>query len=330
MCYPPPTETIFRMFAMHHIVFLDKGSLPVTLKPLQSPHSWHEHAYTGPDDIVPRLQGASIAVVNKVRLTESVLAALPDLKMIAIAATGSDNVDLAYCKAKGIVVSNIRNYALDSVPEHVLAMLFALRRSLPGWQKSLSAGEWQTAQHFCLFDYPILDIAGSTLGIIGSGSLGQSLAKKAQALGMRVLFAERKGASDVRDGFTAFDDVLRQSDAISLHCPLTPQTKDLMAAREFALMQPHAILLNTARGALVHADDLLAALQSGQIGGAGIDVLPEEPPRQGHPFLDVSLPNLMVTPHVAWSSQQAMRKLADQLVDNMDAFIAGTPQNQLT
>lgn len=314
---------------MHHIVFLDQGSLPMVLKPLQSPHTWHDYPQTGPEDVVSRLQGATIAVVNKVRLTAEILASLPDLKMIAIAATGSDNIDLAYCKAHGIVVSNIRNYALDTVPEHALAMLFALRRSLPGWQKDIAAGKWQTSPHFCLFDYPILDIADSTLGIIGSGSLGQSLARKAQALGMKVLFADRKDATTLRDGFTAFDDVLQQSDAISLHCPLTPQTKDLMGAREFGLMRPHAILLNTARGALVHADALLAALRTGQIGGAGIDVLPEEPPRQGHPFLDANLPNLLVTPHVAWSSQQAMRKLADQLVDNMDAFIAGTPQNRL-
>lgn len=308
---------------MHRIVFLDQASLPVPLAPLSFPHTWIAYPATRQEERAARLQGATIAVVNKVRMDAELLAMLPDLRMIALAATGSDNVDLQACQERGIAVCNIRDYALDSVPEHVLAMLFTLRRALPYYRQALQQGEWQQATQFCLFGPPLLDVAGSRLGIIGHGSLGQALARKAQALGMQVWFAERKGAEKCRPGYHPFDDVLRQCDALSLHCPLTAETRHLIGARELALMPRHAVLINTARGALVAPQALLQALRAGRLGGAAIDVLPEEPPVQGHPLLAENLPNLLITPHIAWASQQAMQRLAAQLVENLHAFVAG-------
>ncbi|NLR76780.1 D-2-hydroxyacid dehydrogenase [Leeia aquatica] len=308
---------------MQRIVFLDQASLPVPLPPVTFPHVWVSYPATRAEERAVRLQGASIAVVNKVRMDAELLAALPDLRMIALAATGSDNIDLQACQERGIAVSNIRDYALDSVPEHALAMLFALRRALPHYRQAMQQGEWQQAGQFCLFGPPLLDVAGSRLGIVGHGSLGQALARKAQALGMQVWFAERKGAVRCRPGYHPFDEVLQQCDAISLHCPLTPETRHLIGARELALMPRHAIVLNTARGALIEPHALLQALRAGRLGGAGIDVLPEEPPIHGHPLLEAALPNLLVTPHVAWASQQAMQQLAIQLVENLHAFWAG-------
>ncbi|MCB6183789.1 D-2-hydroxyacid dehydrogenase [Leeia sp. TBRC 13508] len=312
---------------MHKVVFLDQGSLPVPLPTIPYEVELITYDKTSSDEIVERLTGATVAILNKVKMTSEILAQLPDLKLIAVAATGTDNVDVAWCRANGVYVSNIRGYALQTVPEHALALILALRRALPLWQQRLSEGTWQTADHFCMFDQPIFDIAGSTLGIIGRGELGKALAAKAEALGMNVVYAERKGETTIRNGLMSFEDVLKQSDVISLHCPLTAETKHLISNDELAMMKSSAILINTARGGLVDAEALISALQQGKIGGAGIDVLPEEPPRKGHPLINVQLPNLIVTPHVAWSSQQAMNGLAKQLVGNIEAFFNGTPRN---
>ena len=314
---------------MQRIVFLDRESLPVPLRKSSFAHEWAEYDRTSPDEVASRLEGATIAIVNKVKLQGDVLSRLPQLRMIALAATGSDNVDLAYCREHGIAVSNIRDYAGDSLPEHVLALLFALRRGLFGWRQDLKAGLWQQSSQFCLFTRPMQDVAGSRLGIVGRGDLGLSLARKAEALGMTVRFAEHKGAKVVRPGYTDFDEVLGTSDAISLHCPLTAETRGLIGADELARMPRHAVLINTARGALLDYVALLDALREGRLGGAGIDVLPEEPPRQGHPLLEADLPNLIVTPHVAWSSRQAMETMAEQLIGNLEAFCAGVPKNRL-
>lgn len=314
---------------MQRIVFLDRESLPVPLRKPSFAHAWEEYDRTSPDEVASRLEGASIAIVNKVKLPGELLSRLPQLRMIALSATGSDNIDLAHCREHDIVVSNIRDYAGDSLPEHVLAMLFALRRGLFGWRQDLKAGLWQQSSQFCLFTRPMQDVAGSRLGIVGRGDLGLSLARKAEALGMNVRFAEHKGAKLVRPGYTDFDEVLATSDAISLHCPLTAETRGLIGADELARMPRHAVLINTARGALIDDAALLDALREGRLGGAGIDVLPEEPPRQGHPLLEADLPNLIVTPHVAWSSRQAMETMAEQLIGNLEAFCAGEPRNRL-
>ena len=307
----------------HSIVFLDRATLGVPLKSPAFPHDYREYDATTANQASARLTDATIAIINKVQLSAETLAQLPKLKLIALAATGSDCVDKAYCAAHGITVCNIRDYATDTVPEHVLALIFALRRSLIAYDRDVRRGKWQTIDQFCYFDHPIRDIAGSTLGIVGYGALGRALAGRARALGMTVIAAGSRPAADL----IPLDELLSRSDVISLHCPLTDATRGLIGARELALMRPDAILINTARGGLIDETALADALVNGRIGGAGIDVLPVEPPRDGNILLDLDLPNLIVTPHIAWASQSAMTKLAEQLTGNIEAFAAGRPRN---
>jgi len=314
----------------HTIVFLDRASLIADMRAPSFAHDWIDHEQTRPDEVVARLRNADIVVVNKVGLTGDILAQAPRVKMIAVSATGTDIVDLAYCRAHGIVVSNIRGYAVHTVPEHAFMMMLALRRNLLGWREDVRAGLWQQADQFCLFTRPVNDLHGSTLGLVGYGSLGHGMQKIAEAFGMRVLLAEHKNAATVRDGYTAFDIVLKKADVISLHTPLTAETRHMIGTREFGLMKPSAILINTARGNLVDEAALVEALNSYRIAGAGFDVLSVEPPREGNPLLDLDLPNFILTPHVAWSSREAMQMLADQLVDNIEAFVAGAPRNVVT
>ncbi|MBW8330165.1 MAG: D-2-hydroxyacid dehydrogenase [Thiobacillus sp.] len=314
----------------HTIVFLDRNSLIADMRVPSFAHEWIDHEQTRPEEVAARLQNASIVISNKVKLPGDVLAQAPGVKMIAVSATGTDNVDLAYCRAHGIVVSNIRGYAVHTVPEHAFMMMLALRRNLLGWREDVRAGLWQQTDQFCLFTRPVNDLHGSTLGLVGYGSLGHGMQKLAEAFGMRVLVAEHRNAATVRAGYTAFDAVLAEADVISLHTPLTAETRHMIAAREFGLMKSTAILINTARGNLVDETALADALKSGRIAGAGFDVLSVEPPRDDNPLLDLDLPNFILTPHVAWSSREAMQTLADQLVDNIEAFVAGTPRNVVT
>ena len=288
------------------------------------PHSYKEYQSTWtPEEIVDRLKDATIAIINKVPMRADTLKQLPKLKLIAVAATGTDVVDKAYCKANGITVVNIRNYAFNTVPEHVLALMFALRRNLPAYIEDVRNGRWGKVDQFCFFDHPIRDIAGSTMGIVGYGAIGKEVGKRAEALGMRVL------PYDVmpQPGLVDFDTLLTESDVITLHMPLTPGTKNMFGAAELKKMKPTAILINTARGGLVDEAALAEALKAGTIAGAGFDVLTKEPPKEGNILLDLKLPNLIVTPHVAWASVEAMQILADQLIDNVEAFVAGKPQN---
>ena len=314
------------------IVQLESESLIAAVRRPAFAHQWIEYPATQPGQVVERLRGAAVAITNKVPLDATAIAALPELKMIAVSATGTNNVDLAACRARGIVVSNIRGYAEHTVPEHVIALLLALSRNLVAWRETLLAGGWQQSSQFCLFDHPIRDLHGATLGLIGSGTLGNGVARLAEAFGMRVLRAERKGATTVRPGYTAFADVLAEADAISLHCPLTPETTGLIGEAELQAMKPSALLINTARGGIVDEAALIRALTEGWIAGAGFDVITAEPPPAGHPMVDPALlarPNFLLTPHVAWSSRPAMQALADQLIDNIEAFAAGTPRNQV-
>jgi glycerate dehydrogenase len=307
----------------HSIVFLDRATLGVPVRPPGFPHDWLDYPATAGTQAAARLKDATIAIVNKVPLRAATLAKLPKLKLIALAATGSDCIDKEYCRANGITVSNIRDYATDSVPEHVLALIFALRRSLIAYRDDVRRGRWQTAGQFCFFDHPIRDLAGSTLGIVGLGTLGRALAGRAEALGMRVIPTGSRPAQ----GLVDLDTLLKESDVISLHCPLTEATRGLIGTRELDLMKPEAILINTARGGLVDEAALADALRKGRIGGAGIDVLPEEPPVNGNILLDLDLPNLIVTPHIAWASGSAQARLAEQLTQVLEAFAAGTPMN---
>ena len=305
------------------IVFLDRATIGVSVRAPAFPHDYKEYQATSIEEIAERLADAEIAIINKVQLRAPTLAQLPKLKLIAVAATGTDCIDKAYCKAHGIAVVNIRNYADNTVPEHTLAMIFALRRNLIPYVRDVRHGKWQTIEQFCYFDHPIHDVAGSTLGLIGYGALGKSVATRAEALGMKVI------ATDVYDfpGKVDLDTILKESDIVSLHCPLTDGTRNIIGAAEFKKMKKAAILINTARGGLVDEAALVEALKSGEIAGAGFDVLTVEPPKQGNVLLDADLPNLLITPHVAWASIEAMTGLANQLVDNIEAWVAGAPRN---
>jgi len=309
------------------IVFLERNTFDVPFRRPDFPHEWIEHGETDPREAVDRLRDATIAICNKLALREDVLSQLSKLKLIAVAATGTDNVDLDYCRTHNIAVCNTRGYAVNSLPEHALMMMLVLRRNLIAYRDDVRAGRWHEAKQFCLLNHSISDLRGTVLGIVGFGTLGQAMAQLGRAIGMEVIVAKRKGATSVREGRMPFADVLRLSDVLSLHCPLTEETKNLIATKELRQMKSSALLINTARGGLIDDYALIDALKAGRIGGAGIDVLRVEPPRDGNPLLEVNLPNLIVTPHNAWASRQAMQTLADQLVDNLEAFVRGEPRN---
>jgi glycerate dehydrogenase len=313
----------------HNIVFLDRDSLVATLRAPAFDHAWQDYPSTATADVRTRLQQATIAITNKVPLRAADLDLLPQLKMIAVAATGTDIVDLQACRERGIVVSNIRDYAGATVPEHTFALILALRRSLIAYRQDVEAGLWQKAAQFCLFGHPIQDLAGSRLGLIGYGKLGQAVAKLARAFGMEVCVFSR--STVIEPGITnlALDALLATSDVISLHLPLSDKTRDIIDAPQLALMKPTALLINTARGGLVNEAALAAALRAGSIGGAGFDVLVTEPPAPDNVLLNLRLPNFILTPHVAWASSEAMQALGDQLIDNLDAHAAGQPKNRV-
>ena len=311
----------------HHIVFLDRATLGATLRTPQFDHTWDEYPATDAGSTEARLVKASIAIVNKVPLRRQVLEKLPQLKLIAMAATGYDVVDVGYCKSAGIRVVNIRDYAINTVPEHTFALILALRRNLLSYRHDVERGRWQSGNQFCFFDHPIRDLAGTTLGVVGEGSIGRATAEIGKAFGMRVLFADHPPPKASGVEFTPFADVLQESDVLTLHCPLTEGTRHLIGPGELRRMKRNAILVNTARGGLIDERALAQALSEGTIAGAGVDVLASEPPRDGDVLLGLRLPNLIVTPHIAWASQGAMQSLADQLIDNIEAFVSGTPVN---
>lgn len=312
---------------MHRIVFLDRDSLQARVRAPSFAHDWHDYPGTNESEVVARLAGATVAVTNKVPLRAAAIAQLPDLKMVAVAATGTDNVDLAACRERGIVVANIRNYSVISVPEHCLALILALRRQLRAYAADVEAGLWERSSRFCLLDHPIGDLAGSRLGIVGYGALGRKVAQLGRAFGMEIAATARSPLDEPGVLQLPLEELLASSDVVSLHLPLTAQTRHLIGARELALMKPSALLINTARGGLVDEAALAAALQAGSIGGAGFDVLSKEPPDPANPLLRLRLPNFILTPHVAWASAGAMQTLADMLVDNIEAWAAGRPQN---
>jgi glycerate dehydrogenase len=314
---------------VENIVFLDASTCIADIRRPKFNHHWQEYPATGPGQTVERLKDATIAISNKVQLRREALQQLPKLKMVAIAATGTDNVDIDYCREHGIVVSNIRDYSVHTVPEHVFMLMLALRRNLLAFHADVRNGAWQAATQFCLFTHPVNDLYGTTLGIIGRGAIGKAVQQIALAFGMKVLFAEHKGAGEIRQGYTAFDTVLRDSDVITLHLPLNAQTRHLIGAGEFSHMQKHVLLINTARGGLVDEAALLDALRTKRIGGAGFDVLGKEPPTEGNPLLELDLPNFILTPHIAWSGRAAMQALADQLIANIEAYVAGSPLNRV-
>jgi glycerate dehydrogenase len=306
---------------METIVFLERDTLRASLRRPSFGHVWRDYGSTRPAEVLERLEGATVAVVNKLPLRAEALARLPALKLVAVAATGTDNVDLDFCKGRGVGVVNVRGYARETLPEHVLMLALALRRNLLAYREEVRAGEWARAAQFCLHGREIHDLHGSALGLMGYGTLGRGVERLARAFGMEVLISEHRGAAELREGRTAFGEVLRRADVLTLHVPLSDETRSMIGRDELALMKPTSILINCARGGVVDEAALAAALRKGTIAGAGVDVLSEEPPRNGNPLLEPDLPNLIVTPHVAWASREAQQALADQLVDNIEAFV---------
>ncbi len=285
---------------------------------------------TQADNLLEHIGQAEIVISNKVILNAATLTALKDqIKLICVAATGTNNIDLAVAQQLGIPVCNVRNYGNRSVAEHCLSLIFALARQLPAYHQAVQAQAWQKSKHFCLLDYPITEVAGKTLGIIGYGSLGQATAELAAAVGMQILVAERLDAPTVRTGRVSLHELLARADFISLHCPLTEQTKAFINAERLQHMKPSAFLINTARGGLICEADLLTALQTHQIAGAALDVLSLEPPTTDNPLLQTSLPNLIITPHIAWASRSARQTLIEQLADIISSFQTNHLINQV-
>ncbi|KGQ71045.1 glycerate dehydrogenase [Chelonobacter oris] len=311
---------------MLKIVHLDSSSLPKHI-PIPRPnieHQWIAHEATDPEQTLERLQGADIAVTNKVVITKELMQQLPQLKLIAVTATGTNNVDLDAAKELGIMVKNVAGYSSVCVPEHVIGMIFALKHSLMGWYRDQLTDRWVENKQFCYFDYPLTDVRNSVLGVFGKGNLGTEVGRLASAVGMKVLYAEHKDATSCREGYTPFNDVLAQADFISLHCPLTPTTQNLINQESLALVKKGAFLINTGRGPLVDESALVEALKCGHLGGAAIDVMIKEPPEKGNVLMDAAktMPNLLITPHIAWAADSAVEILVGKVRDNIEQFAA--------
>jgi len=286
---------------------------------------------TPPDAIAARIAGASIVLANKARITRALIGATPSLRLIALSATGTDNVDLDAAREHGVAVCNIRDYCTPSVVQHVLGAILALTHRYADYSRLVKAGQWGERSQFTMLDFPIRELAGRTLGVIGYGTLGRAVAQVCeQALGMRVLVAERAGGdaaprTDARasEQRLPVGELLPRVDVLTLHCPLTPATRGLLGAAQLALMKPDALVINTARGALIDVPALADALRAGRLGGAAIDVLPEEPPIAGSALFAPDLPNLIVTPHVAWAARDARQRALDEMAANVADFLAG-------
>jgi len=284
---------------------------------------------TTDDEVATRIADSEFIFTNKIRLTNELLLQTDGLRYIGLTATGTDNIDLESAKAHGVAVTNIRAYCTQSVVEHVFGTLLMLTHSLDRYNASTRGGDWQTSNDFCMLTYPIRELSAMTLGIVGYGALGQGVARTAREFGMTVLISARPGSNSAARDRVAFDDLLEQSDVISLHCPLTDQTRTLFDQATIARMKPAAILINTARGALVDSVALVDALSSGHLAGAAIDVLSQEPPVEGDPLLDYNGDNLIVTPHIAWGTDQARQNAIDELAANTTAFLAGQERNRV-
>ncbi|WP_285421078.1 2-hydroxyacid dehydrogenase [Pseudomonas sp. efr-133-TYG-23] len=311
-----------------HAVFLDHPSLDLgDLDLSQLRDSFTElqlFSDTTPQNVLERLLGAQVAISNKIVLNAQTLAACPDLRLILVSATGTNNIDLAAARAQGITVSNCQGYGTPSVAQHTMMLLLNLATRLKDYRQDVAAGKWQQAKQFCLLDHPIIELEGKTLGLLGHGELGSAVARLAEAFGMRVVLGAIPGRP-ARADRVPLDELLPQVDALTLHCPLNEHTRHLIGARELALLKPGALVVNTARGGLIDEQALAHALRSGHLGGAATDVLSVEPPVDGNPLLADDIPRLIVTPHNAWGSREARQRIVGQLVENARGFFSGAP-----
>ena len=318
--------------ALSRGVILDAASFDngdIELAPLLSTlPRWEIHRETAPDQLFERIRDVEVAVTNKVVLKAQHLRKAKRLRLICIAATGTNNVDLSAATELGIIVSNVTDYCTQSVTEHVFNLIFALRRNLQAYGDMVRTGGWSRSRMFCRLDFPIAELAGSTLGIIGHGVLGKAVESTARCLGMEVLISQSLHESPRNQaGRVALDELLARSDVVSLHCPLANETRGLISTGELGLMKTDAILINTARGGLVDEAALLDALNNGEIGGAGLDVLETEPPKADNPLTRANLPGLIITPHVAWASRIARQTLVNKMAKNVEAFVLGDPMH---
>jgi glycerate dehydrogenase len=278
---------------------------------------------TSPLEVEARIADADIVILNKVKISRQHLEAAPSVRLICVVATGTDVVDLQAAAERGVTVCNCQAYGIDSVVQHVFSMMLALHTNLLAYHAAVQAERWQIANQFCFLDYPIIELKGKTLGIVGFGNLGRGVAEIARAFGMKVIAAGRPG--NPQDDRPSLKEMLAEVDVLTLHCPLTDQTRNLLNTETFALMKPTAFLINCARGGIVDESALVKALQTGKIAGAAVDVLSIEPPKDSNPLLEVKLPNLIITPHIAWASKEARQRIIDQTVENIRAFKAGRP-----
>jgi len=322
MAYIAGMRAVFLDFGTVSSGDLDTGPLERVLPALTI------HQQTQPDDVAARVAGFQVVLANKAIIDAATIARNPELRLIALTATGVDNVDLAAARAAGIAVCNLRDYCTASVVQHVFAMLLALTHRLHEYGQLVRAGGWLQAGQFSTFPYAIRELSGHAFGIVGHGTLGRSVARIAEAFGMRVMVANRPGGPPAA-GRMDLDELLPQLDVLSLHCPLSDATRGLIGAARLARMKPDAVLINTARGALVDSAALAAALLAHRLGGAGIDVLEQEPPPPGHPLLDPAVPNLIVTPHVAWAAREARQRCLDELAANVAAFFEGQSRGRV-
>ena len=308
-----------------NIVFLDSTAIPKHI-PISRPsfaHTWIEYEHTSSAETIERAKDADIVITSKVIFDRETLKQLPKLKLIAITATGTNNVDLVAAKEMGIAVRNVTGYSSTTVPEHVIGLIFSLKHSFAGWLRDQSEAKWPKSKQFCYFDYPITDVRGSTLGVFGKGCLGTEVGRLANAVGMKVLYAEHKDATVCREGYTPFEEVLKQADIVTLHCPLTETTKNLMNAEALSKMKKGAFLINTGRGPLIDEVALVDALKTGHLGGAALDVMVKEPPEKDNPLILAAktMPNLIITPHIAWASDSAVTTLVGKVMQNIEEFV---------
>lgn len=306
-------------------VFLDADTLgnDVDLTPIETVAGrLVKHERTAPEQVLERIRGFDTVVVNKVVLNRQHVEACPELKTIAVVATGLNNIDQTAAKEHGVQVMNVTNYGRSTVAQHTMALMLALATRLLDYDRDVRAGRWGQSSMFCLMDHPIMELEGRTLGIVGYGDLGQGVAERARAFGMNILLGARPGQeTGTVDGYPRLplEELLPQVDVLSLHCLLTDDTRNMIGARELEMMKRHALLINTSRGGLVDEQALADALRAGTIGGAGFDVLTEEPPRQGNPLLADDIPNLIVTPHSAWASREARQRIVEITARNLSS-----------
>jgi glycerate dehydrogenase len=307
------------------VVFLDLASLDredLDLSSLERVGPLELFAQTTAEELTERGLDAWCVIVNKVVLDRAFFAARPSLRLVCVVATGTNNVDLAAAAEHGVAVANCQGYGTDTLAQHALMFILALSRSLPQYQAAVAAGDWSRSSLFCLLDYPIRDINEMTLGIVGYGAIGRRVAELARAVGMTVVVSERPGQQP-RAGRVAFDEMLAQCDVVSLHCPLTSETEKLINTNTLQQMRPGSLLINTARGGLVDEAALVQALREGQLAGAAVDVLSEEPPPADNALLAAQLPNVIITPHCAWGSRETRQRIVEQTAENITASLQG-------